>query len=57
MAHLALRHPHLNLLNLEAAATAHTLGATVWLSEPAAAGVLPPVLEAEHIRYETIAVG
>jgi hypothetical protein len=54
MANLALRHPKLNLLNLEAAATALVLGGTVWLSGPGAAGVLPAVLEAEGVRWNEI---
>lgn len=42
MVDIAGRHPRLNLLNLEAAAAARLLGATIWLSEPATAGTLPP---------------
>jgi hypothetical protein len=44
----------LNLLNLEVVATAQLLDATVWLSEPAAAGVLPPILEAENLAWSMI---
>jgi hypothetical protein len=51
MAELAARHDRLNLLNLEACAAALTLGAVVWLSPESAAGVLPPVLDAEGIRW------
>ncbi|MCU1372921.1 MAG: hypothetical protein JWO68_207 [Actinomycetia bacterium] len=57
MARLAARHPRLNLLNLEAAAAAQLLSATVWLSEESAAGVLPSVLEAEGITWRTIGIG
>jgi hypothetical protein len=54
MARLAGRHPKLNLLNLEAAATASSAGAEVWLSPPAAAGVLPEVLDAEGVRWRVV---
>jgi hypothetical protein len=54
MATLSIRHPRLNLLNLEVVATAQLLAATVWLSEPAAAGVLPPILEAENVAWSMI---
>jgi hypothetical protein len=56
MADVAIRHPRLNLMNLEAVAAARVLGARVWLSEPAARGVLPVALETEGIQYETITV-
>jgi hypothetical protein len=56
MARVALRHPHLNLLNLEAVAAGATLDATLWLSPPAASGVLPAVLDAEGIRWTPITV-
>ena len=52
MADLARAHPRLNLLNLEAAAAAITLEATVWLSPEAARGILPAVLDAEHLPWE-----
>lgn len=51
MADISRRHGQLNLLNLEAVAAAHVLGATVWLSAPAANGVLPGVLEAEGLCW------
>jgi hypothetical protein len=54
MADLSRRHPHLDVLNLEAAAAARTLGATVWLSERATAGVLPSVLDADRIAWRTV---
>ena len=38
MVAVAGRHPKLNLLNLEAVATAHLLQATVWLSPEGASG-------------------
>lgn len=56
MAHAARRHPRLNLLNLEAVAAAATLDAAIWLSSPAAAGVLPAVLDAEGLSWTTITV-
>jgi hypothetical protein len=56
MAALSIRHPRLNLLNLEVLATAQLLAATVWLSEPAAAGILPPVLNAENVTWSTISL-
>ncbi len=56
MAEIAIRHPRLNIMNLEAAATARHFGATVWLSEPAAAGVLGEVLTAERIRWRPVPI-
>jgi hypothetical protein len=37
-------------------AAAHSLGATVWLSEEATAGILPGVFDAETIRWTTISI-
>lgn len=54
MARIALRHPRLNLLNLEAVAAGLALDATLWLSPPAARGVLPAVLDAEGIPWGMI---
>jgi hypothetical protein len=54
MAELSERHPRLNLHNLEAAAAALELGATVLLSTDGARGVLPAVLDAERITWRTI---
>ena len=54
MAELSERHPRLNLLNLEAAASARVMDATVLLSSQAAKGVLPTVLEAEGIGWEAV---
>ena len=54
MAELSERHPRLNLLNLEAAATGLVLDATVLLSIEAARGVLPEILDAESIRWRTV---
>ena len=56
MAQLSRRHPHLKLLNLEAAAAALTIGAEVWLSTAAAAGVLPEVLVSERLHWRTIEI-
>lgn len=54
MAELSERHPKLNLLNLEAAAAAVILGATVHLSLPTADGVLPGVLDAEQVAWRVV---
>jgi hypothetical protein len=54
MARLSARHPRLNLLNLEAAAAASVHESTVWLSPPAADGLLPAVLDAEGIPWEAV---
>jgi hypothetical protein len=54
MAELSERHPRLNLLNLEAAASALALDATVLMSSHASEGVLPAVLGAERIRWEIV---
>lgn len=54
MADIALRHPRLNLLNLEAVAVGLTMDATLWLSEPAAHGVLPAALDAEGVVWRTV---
>ena len=56
MVDIARRHGQLNLLNLEAVATARLLNATVWLSTPAASGVLPAVLDAERLRWTVVAI-
>jgi hypothetical protein len=48
------RHTMLNLLNLEAVASARLLGARVLLSRPSAEGVLPGILDAEGIRWDAI---
>jgi hypothetical protein len=54
MVEIAGRHPKLNLLNLEAVATARALAATIWLSPEAANGVLPPVLDGELLAWEIV---
>jgi hypothetical protein len=56
MAVIARRHPRLNLLNLEAVAAASTLGATIWLSEESATGLLPQTLDAEGIGWATVPI-
>ncbi|MBA2387737.1 MAG: hypothetical protein H0V69_11705 [Acidimicrobiia bacterium] len=56
MARVAVRHPRLNLLNLEAVAAGQTLDATIWLSPPAAQGVLPAVLDSEGVSWTTISL-
>jgi hypothetical protein len=54
MVSVAARYPKLNLLNLEAVATAQLLQATVWLSPQGASGVLPAVLDSENLRWEAV---
>ena len=56
MAELSERHPRLNLLNLEAAATGLLLDATMLLSIEAARGVQPEFLDAEHISWRTVEI-
>lgn len=56
MAELSRTHPQLNLLNVEASAAALVLGAVVWLSPQAAAGVLPAVLDAEGVAWKAIEI-
>ena len=56
MAELSERHPRLNLLNLEAAATGLLLDATMLLSIETARGVLPEILNAENIRWRTVEI-
>ncbi|MGH3849134.1 MAG: hypothetical protein ACRDRT_05445 [Pseudonocardiaceae bacterium] len=56
MADISRRHAQLNLLNLEAVAVAQVLQATVWLSAPAANGVLPAVLDAEGLRWQVVSL-
>lgn len=54
MAEIARLHPQLNLLNLEAVAASRILDAEVWLSPPAASGVLPDVLDTESLPWRTV---
>ncbi len=54
MVAVAGRYPLLNVLNLEAVATAHWLGAIVWLPPEGASGVLPEVLGEEELAWEAI---
>jgi len=56
MAELSRTHPQLNLLNLEAAASAMVLGAEVRLSPAASAGVLPAVLDTNGVSWKTVAL-
>lgn len=56
MAELSERHPRLNLLNLEAVAAGLALEATMLLSIETARGVLPEVLDAEHISWHVVEV-
>jgi hypothetical protein len=48
------RHPHLNVLNTEAAAAALLLDAKMVLGLPTANGQLGPVLSAENIEFDTV---
>lgn len=54
MVEIAERHPRLNILNLEAVATARALNATTWLSSEAAMGMLPAVLDDELLGWEIV---
>jgi hypothetical protein len=56
MARIATRHSRLNLLNLEAVAMGKILGATLWLSPETTSGVLPEVLDQEHVAWRTLAI-
>jgi hypothetical protein len=56
MAELSERHPRLNRLNLDAAATGLVLGATMLLSTEATRGVLPAILDAENITWRTVEI-
>jgi hypothetical protein len=57
MVDIARRHPQLNLLNLEAAATARVLDAVVWLSPQSASGILPAVLEDQGTPWVAVEPG
>jgi hypothetical protein len=56
MARIAKRHPHLNLLNLEAVAVGQLLAGTLWLSLEATGGVLSAVLDEEHVAWRTVEI-
>jgi hypothetical protein len=56
MVAIAGRHPRLNLLDLEAVAVGRLLSATMWLSEVTTRGILPGVLDAESVAWETITI-
>jgi hypothetical protein len=56
MIDVAGRNPKLNLLSLEAVATARVLNATIWLSPESANGILPTVLDAETLTWATISL-
>ena len=56
MAEIAVRHPRLNLLNVEAVASGVALSAMVWLSAQSAEGVLPAVLEAEGVAWAAVTI-
>jgi hypothetical protein len=52
MVDVSSRHPQLNLMNVEATAAALPLAARLLLSPAAARGIIAPVLDAEHIRWD-----
>jgi len=54
MVQVAGRHPPLNVLNVEAVATALHLGATVWLSPKGSQGLLAGVLDTEGVAWDTV---
>jgi hypothetical protein len=56
MARIAKQHPRLNLLNLEAVAVGQLLGGTLWLSAEATSGVLPAVLDQEHVAWRVVTI-
>ncbi len=56
MARLARTHPRLNLLNLDAAASAVVLDAEVWLSPKTARGILPTVLDDLAMAWTVVEV-
>lgn len=56
MVDVAGRHLHLNLVNLEAVAVARLLSGAIWLSEQAAEGILPSVLDAEGIAWRPVPI-
>ncbi len=56
MARIAERQPRLNLPNLEAVAVGQLLAGTLWLSPETGAGVLPSVLDQEHVAWLTVEI-
>ena len=56
MARIAERHPRLNLLNLEAVAVGQLLAGTLWLSPETGGGVLPAVLDEEHVAWRIVEI-
>ena len=56
MARIAVRHPRLNLLNLEAVAVGQLLAGTLWLSPEASGGVLPSVLDEEQVAWRIVEI-
>ena len=55
-ARIAERHPWLNLLNLEVVAVGQLLAGTLWLSPETSAGVLPSVLDQEHVAWLVVEI-
>lgn len=56
MTRIAKRHPRVNLLYLEAVAVGQLLAATIWLSPEAANGILPRILEREHVAWRCVPI-
>ena len=54
MVQVQQRHPHLNVLNTEAVASALLLGARLLLTPATVAGQLGPVLPVERIPFQTV---
>ena len=56
MVRMHLRHPQLNVMNVEAVAAAGLLEARVLLSVRASEGILPQVLDAEGLTWKVVNV-
>ena len=56
MVRIARRHPRLNLMNLEAVAAGHVLGAKLLLSRETSTGILPRVLDQEDVAWQMITI-
>ena len=57
MVRMHQRHPHLNVMNVEALAAAGLLEARVLLSLRGSEGMLPQVLDAERLAWKMVKVG
>ena len=56
MVRMHVRHPQLNVMNVEAVAAAGLLDARVLLSVRASEGILPKVLDAEGLAWKVVKV-